>query len=64
MAANIVSIQHLRREQEEADTPMLVHALDATQRGATSIFIQSQDTDLRVLMLWIYKRLYFVRIPQ
>ena len=36
---------------------MLVHALDATQRGATSIFIQSQDTDVLVLMLWIYKRL-------
>ena len=57
MASNIVSIQHLRSEQEEADTPMIVHALDATQRGATSIFIQSQDTDVLVLMLWIYNRL-------
>ena len=57
MAANIVSIQHLRSEQEEAGTPMLVHALDATQRGATSVFIQSQDTDVLVLMLWIYTRL-------
>ena len=36
---------------------MIVHALDATQRGATSIFIQSQDTDVLVLMLWIYNRL-------
>ena len=57
MASNIVSIQHLNSEQEEADTPMLVHVLDATQRGATSILIQSQGADVLVLMLWIYKRL-------
>ena len=38
MASNIVSIQHLRREQEEEDTLMLVHALVATQSGATSIY--------------------------
>ena len=56
MAANIVSIQHLRSEQE-ADTRMLPHGLDATQRGATSIFVEGQFTDVIVLMLWIYKRL-------
>ena len=36
---------------------MLLHALDATQRGATSITIQSPDTDVLVLTLWVYKRL-------
>ena len=57
VASNILPIQHLRSEQEEADTRMLLHALDATQRGATSITIQSPDTDVLVLTLWVYKRL-------
>ena len=57
MTSNTVPIQHLRSEQEEADTRMLLHGLDATKRGETSTFIQSQDTDVLVLMLWIYKRL-------
>ena len=57
MPSNSLPIQHLRSEQEEADTLMLLHALDVTQRGATSITIQSPDTDVLVLTLWIYKRL-------
>ena len=62
MASNIVSIQHLRSEQEEEDTLMLVHALVATQSGATSIFIQSQDTDVLVLISGFTRD--FVRIPR
>ena len=46
MTSNTVPIQHLRSEQEEADTCMLLHGLDATKRGETSTFIQSQDTDV------------------
>ena len=57
MTSNSLPIQHLRSEQEEADTRMLLHALDATQRGATSITIHSPDTDVLVLTLWVYKRL-------
>ena len=57
IASNSLPIQHLRSEQEEADTRMLLHALNATQRGATSITIQSPDTDVLVLTLWVYKRL-------
>ena len=57
MTSNTVPIQHLRSEQEEADTRMLLHGLDATKRGETSTFIQSQHTDVLVLMLWTYKRL-------
>ena len=57
MTSNTVPIQQLRSEQEEADTRMLLHGLDATKRGETSIFIQSQGTDVLVLMLWIYTRL-------
>ena len=45
MTSNTVPIQHLRSEQEEADTRMLLPGLDATKRGETSTFIQSQDTD-------------------
>ena len=36
MTSNTVPIQHLRSEQEEADTRMLLHGLDATKRGETS----------------------------
>ena len=57
MPSNSLPIQHLRSEQEEADTLMLLHVLDVTQRGATSITIQSPDTDVLVLTFWIYKRL-------
>ena len=57
MASSSLPIQHLRSEQKEADTRMLLHALDGTQRGATSITIQSPDTDVLVLTFWVYKRL-------
>ena len=57
MASYSLPTQHLRSEQEEADILMLLHALDATQRRATSITIQSPDTDVLVLTLWVYKRL-------
>ena len=35
----------------------VLHAVDATQRGARSIIIQSPDTDVLVVTLWIYRRL-------
>ena len=57
MTSNTVPIQHLRSEQEEAETRMLLHSLDTAKRGETSTFIQSQDTNVLVLMLWTYKRL-------
>ena len=36
---------------------MLLHGLDATKRGETATFIESQDTDVLLLMPWTYKRL-------
>jgi len=45
-------MDHLKTKQEEADTRMLLHALDAAQRGASSICIQTPDTDVLVLALW------------
>jgi len=55
--SNKLILDHLNSTQEEADTRMLLHALDASQRGATSICIQSPDTDVLVLALWCYKDL-------
>ena len=43
------STTHLESSQEEADTKLLLHAVDATQSGASSIFIHSPDTDVCVL---------------
>ena len=48
---------HLHSNQEEADTKLLRHALDATASGATSICIHSPDTDLFVLSLRHYPEL-------
>ena len=56
---------HLRQSnQEEADTKMILHALDATANGATTLDIHSPDTDVFVLSLRRYPELcqntYFV----
>ena len=37
---------HLKSDQEEADTKMLLHALDATANGAMELYIHSPDTDV------------------
>lgn len=55
--SNKLSVEHLASTQEEADTRMLLHAIDATERGATSIRIQSPDTDVLVLALWNFPSL-------
>ena len=36
---------HLKSDQEEVDTKMLLHALDATANGAMELYIHSPDTD-------------------
>ena len=48
---------HLRSNQEEADTKMILHALDATAYGATQLQIHSPDTDVFVLALTRYPKL-------
>ncbi|KAK3750704.1 hypothetical protein QZH41_005744 [Actinostola sp. cb2023] len=50
-------VDHLQSYQEEADTKMLLHALDATANGATELFIHSPDTDVLVLSLRRYPEL-------
>ena len=45
---------YLKSDQEEADTKILLHALDASANGATEIQIHSPDTDVFVLSLRRY----------
>lgn len=44
-------MSYLNSNQEEADTKILLHALDATANGATEIQIHSPDTDVFILSL-------------
>ena len=46
--SNNSSVHHLNTTQEEADKRMLLHAIDATERGAKSLCIQSPD----IRMYW------------
>ena len=48
---------YLDSDQEEADTKILLHAVDATASGAKSIKIFSPDTDVFVLALRRYPEL-------
>lgn len=50
-------MSHIQSEQEEADTKLLLHAVDATMSGATTIKIHSPDTDVLVLALRRYPQL-------
>ena len=50
-------VGHLQSNQEEADTKMILHALDATANGATQLQIHSLDTDVFVLALRRYLEL-------
>ncbi len=44
-------VAHLQSTQEEADTKIVLHALDAASNGATQLLIYSPDTDVLVLCL-------------
>ena len=52
-----LDVVHLRSSQEEADTKIILHAVDAASRGATEITIHSPDTDVFVLALRRYPQL-------
>ena len=41
--------EHLQSHQEEADTKLILHPLDATANGASTLKIHSPDTDVFVL---------------
>lgn len=64
VSATHCSMDYLCSTQEEADTKIILHSINAKDRGATKLFIFSQDTDVLVLALRRYERLpeesYFV----
>ena len=47
-------VRHLRSTQEEADTKIILHALDTSAQGATQFSKYSPDTDVLVLALRRY----------
>lgn len=51
-------VSHLQSDHEEADTKMILHALDAIADGATELSIYSSDTDVLVLTIRRYPELY------
>jgi len=53
-----MDVQHLYSSQEEADTRIILHSLDAARRRATELYIQSPDTDVFVLVIRRYHQLY------
>ena len=56
-AATHKDVAHLQSIQEETDTKMMLHALDATADGATEIQIHSPDTDVFIMSLRWYPHL-------
>jgi hypothetical protein len=50
-------VSHQRSNHEEADTKLVLHALDASSSGATAVHVQSLDTDVLVLLLRRYLEL-------
>ena len=42
---------HLQSDHEEADTKIILHAVDATADGATDLTIHSPDTDVLVVAI-------------
>jgi hypothetical protein len=55
--SNSIDVQHLCSNQEEADTKIILHGIDATRRGATELHIQSPDTDVFILAIHYYHKL-------
>ena len=47
-------MSYLKSDQDEADTKIVLHALDATANGATETRIHSSDTDVFILALRRY----------
>ena len=49
--SNSRDVQHLQSTQEEADTKVILHSIDASLNGADRLDIFSPDTDVLVLLL-------------
>ena len=55
--SNNINVTHLCSTQEEADTKVFLHGIDAVNRGATELHIHANDTDVFILMLKVYPQL-------
>ena len=55
--ASGMDVNHLQSIQEEADTKIILHAVDAASRGAKTLHIYSLDTDVLVLCLHRFRDL-------
>ena len=44
-------VSHLRSNHEEADTKIILHAVDASSSAAQEVYIHSPDTDVLVLVI-------------
>ena len=67
-AATHCAVDFLRSTQEEADTKIILHAINAAEIGATRLLIFAQDTDVLVLAVRHYLKLpqesFFVPGPK
>lgn len=50
-------LTHLMSNHEEADTRFVIHGMDATQMGFSTVIINSRDTDVLLLMIHHYDKL-------
>ena len=55
--ATYKDVSHLQSDREEADTKIILYALDATADGATEISIYSPDTDVLLLAIRRYQEM-------
>ena len=53
----VTSVPELRSSQEEADTRLLLHAYHALRSGFCNVIIQSDDTDVAVIILSTFSEL-------
>ncbi len=52
-----IDFSYLRAAHEEADTRILLHAVDATTKGYERLIIQCRDTDVLLLLLLVFAHL-------
>ena len=52
-----INVSHLQATHEEADSRILLHAVDATAKGYQRLIIQCRDTDVLVLLIVFAHRL-------
>lgn len=57
VSATHCSLECLKSSHEEADTKIVLHAINAKDRGAATLLVFAQDTDILVLLVRRYPKL-------